>query len=133
MLERVFIMTLKEHDRAELLRQAERCETHHHGCACREAHWLNLVNNLEAERDKYKALNDELRAELLQAQNELAQIRINIAMAEKEKMEKTMRDFTPPNGIAVSEWCRKTGIQLCHCCDNLACVDNMKNELKKGP
>lgn len=127
--QRVYVMVLDESGRADLSERAKSCMNHHHGCDCREAHWATLVASLEAERDKLKALNEHLRIDLLQSRNELAQLRINVALADKEKMDKAMKGFTPPEGISVSSWCAKTHIQLCHCCDDLECVDNLKNEL----
>jgi hypothetical protein len=37
----------------------------------------------------------------------------------------------PPDGVSVSEWCRRTHMQLCHCCDDLSCCDNLARELSK--
>lgn len=127
MNERIFIMTLTQAQKTELLEVAKHCMNHHHGCDCREAHWLSLVDNLECERDKAKKHAEALVIELLQVRNELAQARIETALASKEKMTEIMRAIAPPYGMPVSEWCSKTHIQLCHCCDNLECEDNMKN------
>ena len=127
MNERIFVMALTPAQKSELIALAKHCINHHHGCDCREAQWLSLVDNLESERDKAKKHAEELSIELLRVRNELAQLRIENALASKEKMGKIMKGIAPPYGMPVSEWCSKTRIQLCHCCDNLECGDNMKN------
>lgn len=48
-----------------------------------------------------------------------------------EETERFSR-LLPPDGTKVSEWCRKTHIQLCHCCDDLDCGDNMSRQFVKN-
>jgi hypothetical protein len=49
-----------------------------------------------------------------------------------ENLKKVMPKVTPPEGISVSEWCQRTQIQLCHCCDDLSCEDNFSREMPPG-
>jgi len=84
-----------------------------------------------------KADRDELERELHELKAKVSKWAVNHAwMLEEvdnsrpaEDMDKINRVISPPEGISISEWCKRTHIQLCHCCDDLTCDDNLRKEL----
>jgi hypothetical protein len=81
-----------------------------------------------------KADRDELERELHEMRAKVSQWAVNHAwmleeVEPKEDMDKINRVISPPEGISISEWCKRTHIQLCHCCDDLTCGDNLRKEL----
>lgn len=84
-----------------------------------------------------KSDRDELERELRELKAKVSQWAVNHAWMleevdnsqKKEDIEKINRVISPPEGISISEWCKRTHIQLCHCCDDLTCDDNLRKEL----
>ena len=122
------------------------CTTHHHACDCRE----DMFAEIEGERDELKiqisaiedtledlrAEHDRIKFELHELKAKVSQWAVNHAwmleeVEPKEDMEKINRVISPPEGISISEWCKRTHIQLCHCCDDLTCGDNLRKEVEK--
>jgi chromosome segregation ATPase len=83
-----------------------------------------------------KADRDELERELHEMRAKVSQWAVNHAwmleeVEPREDIEKINRVISPPEGISISEWCKRTHIQLCHCCDDLTCDDNLRKEIKE--
>jgi hypothetical protein len=88
------------------------------------------------ELDRLRVERDALKVELHKLKAKVSKWAINHAwmleeVEPKEDMDKINRFISPPEGISISEWCKRTHIQLCHCCDDLTCDDNLRKELKE--
>jgi len=86
--------------------------------------------HLQALRDE----RDKIERELYELKAKVSKWAVNHAwmleeVEPKEAMDKINRVISPPEGISISEWCKRTHIQLCHCCDDLTCDDNLRKEL----
>lgn len=126
--QRIFIMTMDVSDRKTLLERAQKCLNHHHACDCREAHWLALVDNIEAENKLLKKQVEKLKLSIAKMRETIEQNDIQTLSEDDSELDELMRGIAPPEGMKVSEWCRKTHIQLCHCCDDLDCQDNITDK-----
>lgn len=90
---------------------------------------LDELNRLRVERDALKVELHELKVKVSQwAVNHAWMLE---EVEPKEDMDKINRVISPPEGISISEWCKRTHIQLCHCCDDLTCDDNLHKEIKE--
>lgn len=132
---RVYVITMDVSEKKAIIERSKKCCNHHHGCDCREAHWLALVDNIESENDLLKKQVEKLKLNIAKMRETLEQSNIKTLPEEDSEVSKLMRGIAPPEGMKVSEWCRKTHIQLCHCCDDLDCQDNItdKTSCKNAP
>jgi len=91
---------------------------------------LDELDRLRVERDALKVELHELKAKVSKwAVNHAWMLEEVDNSRPAEDMDKINRVISPPEGISISEWCKRTHIQLCHCCDDLTCDDNLRKEL----
>ena len=97
---------------------------------------IRMVEHTRVILDDLKVERDALKVELHELKAKVSQWAVNHAwmleeVEPKENMDKINRVISPPEGISISEWCKRTHIQLCHCCDDLTCDDNLRKEIKE--
>jgi chromosome segregation ATPase len=95
---------------------------------------VRMVEHTRVMLDDLRVERDALKVELHELKAKVSQWAVNHAwmleeVEPKEDMDKINRVISPPEGISISEWCKRTHIQLCHCCDDLTCDDNLRKEL----
>jgi hypothetical protein len=94
-----------------------------------------MFAEIEGERDALKIELQELKAKVSEwAVNHpwiLEKPKVEKVEKKKDDIGRINKAISPPEGISVSEWCSRTHIQLCHCCDDLTCTDNLRKEVEK--